>query len=135
MKHWLVKSEPDVYGWLDLVRDGATRWDGVRNHMAAGHLKAMRAGDPVFVYHSNAGKAVVGVARVTREAYPDPTDATGKFVAVDLEPVAPLPAPVALATIKVDPRLAEMVLVKNSRLSVQPVTPAEWAIIEAMASG
>src|SRR5690606_18692611 len=103
---WLVKSEPDAYAWDDLVRDGRTVWDGVRNALARRHLAAMRRGDLVLYYHSNVGKEVVGVARVVREAYPDPTARSGDWLAVDLEPVKPLAKPVSLAAIKADPALA-----------------------------
>jgi len=121
-RHWLVKSEPSTYSWDDLVRDGSTDWDGVRNAQARNHLKAMGRGDPVLYYHSGAGKAVVGVARVTREHHPDPT-ASGDhdWVVVDLEPVAPLAEAVPLGRIKEDPALAEIPLVRQSRLSVMPL--------------
>lgn len=133
MRYWLIKSEPDVYSFDDLVRDGGTAWDGVRNASAALNLKAMAVGDRCLYYHSNEGKAAVGVARVTRTAYPDPKDPSARFVAVDMAAEHPLPRPVTLAEIKADPRLADMVLVRNSRLSVQPVTDAEWAIVMELA--
>lgn len=134
MAHWLYKSEPDVWSWDDQVNAGAagTYWDGVRNHLANNHMKAMQVGERGFFYHSNEGKAVVGIVEVVKPWAPDPKDATGKFGAVTLKAVAPLKAPVGLATIKTHPDLAEMVLVKNSRLSVQPVTDAEWAVITAL---
>ncbi|MDT7934125.1 MAG: EVE domain-containing protein [Sphingomonadaceae bacterium] len=132
MEYWLIKSEPRVYSWDDLVRDGRTVWDGVKNASAAINLRAMRFGDECLYYHSNEGKACVGIARVVREAFPDPADP--KWVAVDVEPVRPLARPVTLAEARADPRLAAMVLVKNSRLSVQPVTAAEWAAVLDLAA-
>ena len=131
--HWLVKSEPATYAFADLQRDGRTVWDGVRNNAAALHLKAMTVGDEVLFYHSQEGLAVVGVARVVREAYPDPSDPAGRFVAVELAPVRLLPRPVPLSAMKADPRLAGMAMIRQSRLSVSPVTAGEWAAILAMA--
>lgn len=119
--HWLVKSEPSVYAWDALVRDGSTCWDGVRNALARNHLKAMRKGDLVLYYHSNEGKEVVGVARVTREHYPDPTSDDERWVVVDLKPVKALAEPVSLVQIKDDPALAEIPLVRQARLSVMPL--------------
>ena len=119
--YWLVKSEPDAYAWSDLVRDGSTYWDGVRNAQARNNLLAMRAGDLVLYYHSNVGKDVVGVARVTRTAYPDPTSDDERWVVVDLVPVQPLAEPVSLAQIKADAALASIPLVVQSRLSVMPI--------------
>jgi predicted RNA-binding protein with PUA-like domain len=133
MAHWLVKSEPAKYSFEDLQRDGKTIWDGVRNNAAALHLKAMRPGDEVFYYHSQEGLAVVGVAKVVREAFPDPTDAAGRFVAVELAPVRPLPKPVTLADIKANPALGGMTMLREFRLSVSPVKPDEWAAILKMA--
>ncbi|WP_334160819.1 EVE domain-containing protein [Phenylobacterium sp.] len=133
MAHWLVKSEPNTYSFADLRRDGRTVWDGVRNNAAALHLKAMRAGDEVLFYHSQEGLAVVGIARVSKEAFPDPGDPSGRFVAVELEPVRLLKAPVSLAQMKAEPALSEMAMVRQSRLSVSPVTEAEWAAILRMA--
>lgn len=137
MPHWLYKSEPDVWSWDDQVRAGeaGTFWDGVRNHLANNHMKAMQVGERGFFYHSNEGKAVVGVVEVVKPWAPDPKDETGRFGAVTLRAVAPLRQPVGLAAIKADPRLAEMVLVKNSRLSVQPVTDAEWDAILSLGDG
>ena len=129
MAYWLVKSEPSTWSWGQHRDAGADAWTGVRNHQAKAHLNAMKAGDEVFFYHSGDDKAVVGVSRVVRAAYADPTDASGAFVCVDLNAVEPLKHPVSLAQIKADPRLSDMVLVKNSRLSVQPVTASEWAMI------
>jgi predicted RNA-binding protein with PUA-like domain len=132
MAYWLVKSEPAKYGFEDLVRDGRTVWDGVRNNAAALHLKAMKTGDEVFYYHSQEGLAVVGVARVVKEAFPDPTDASGRFVAVELAPVRPLPKPVTLAEIKANPKLSGMTMLREFRLSVSPVKADEWAEILRM---
>jgi len=134
MSHWLLKSEPDAYGWDDLVRDGQTAWTGVRNHSASLNLKAMGVGDTAFFYHSNVGKACVGIVRVTRTAYPDPTDTTLRFVAIDVAPVEPLGKAVTLAAIKAEPTLAQMDLVRLSRLSVSAVREEEWAAILAMAA-
>jgi len=130
--HWLVKSEPSSYSWADLVREGRARWDGVRNPLARRHLDAMRKGDLVLYYHSGAGKDVVGIARVARAAYPDPTAPGGSWLAVDLEPVRPLAAPVGLAAIKADAQLEGLALIRQSRLSVMPVAPAHFARILAV---
>jgi predicted RNA-binding protein with PUA-like domain len=134
MARWLVKSEPAKWSFADQVEAGeaGTHWNGVRNHVAKQHLMAMRVGEESFFYHSNEGKAVVGIVAVIRPYYPDHTDETGKFGMVDVKAVRELP-PVTLDRIKREPRLAEMVLVKNSRLSVQPVTDAEWAVVLEMA--
>ncbi len=129
--YWLVKSEPSKYGFKDLQRDGRTVWDGVRNNQAALYLKAMRPGDEVLFYHSNEGLAVVGIARVAQEAFPDPTDPAGRFVAVALEPVRPLARPVTLADMKADPALGDMAMFRQFRLSVVPIAPAEWRAILA----
>ena len=129
---WLVKSEPAKYAFSDLERDGSTVWDGVRNNQAALYLKAMRVGDQVLYYHSQEGLAVVGVAEVSREALPDPTDASGRFVAVELKPVRPLARPVSLAEMKAEPALAGMAMFRQFRLSVCPVSPEEWAVILKM---
>jgi len=133
MAYWLVKSEPDTWSWESHVKKGADSWTGVRNHQAKAHMKAMKKGDRVFFYHSGDGKEIVGVSEVVKEAYADPTDKTGAFVCVDLKAVEPVKAPVTLAAIKADKALANMVLVKNSRLSVQPVTADEWKLIRKMA--
>lgn len=133
MAHWLVKSEPNKYSFEDLQRDGKTVWDGVRNNAAALHLKAMKLGDEVLYYHSQEGLAVVGIARVVREAFPDPTDAASRFVAVELAPVRPLPKPVTLADIKANPALSGMTMLREFRLSVSPVKPDEWTAILKMA--
>lgn len=126
MAFWLLKSEPDAFSWAQMWADGTTRWDGVRNHQAAGHLRRMQPGEHAFFYHSNTGQAVVGVVRVIRPYYPDPTDPSGRFVAVDVAAVAPVPHPVPLKSIKADPRLSGMALVRQSRLSVCPLTDDEW---------
>ena len=135
MAHWLVKSEPTSWSFKDQLEAGAagTFWNGVRNHTAKQCLQAMRVGEKVFFYHSNEGKAVVGIVEVSRAYYPDPSDATGRFGMVDVTAVVELPRPVTLEEIKAEPALAEMMLVKNSRLSVQPVTDAEWERVCAMA--
>lgn len=126
MAYWLIKSEPGTWSWDEHVKKGADAWTGVRNHQAKGHLNAMKKGDRAFFYHSGEGKEIVGVSEVTREAYADPTDKTGAFVCVDFKAVEPFKTPVTLAAIKAEKALADMVLVKNSRLSVQPVTADEW---------
>lgn len=128
MAHWLVKSEPDVFGWDDLIKAGpkGEPWTGVRNHAAKLNLMAMKAGEQVFFYHSQAGKEIVGIAEVVREQYPDPTDESSRFVCVDLKAVKPLPRPFTLAQAKADPALAAMSLITSFRLSVQPVTDGEW---------
>lgn len=125
-KHWLVKSEPYKYSWKNLVKDKRTYWDGVRNFEARNNLRAMKKGDLVLFYHSNEGKEVVGVARVSREAYADPTAKQGDWSVVDIEPVRPLEAPVSLSTIKADSRLQDIALVKRSRLSVVQVSAAHF---------
>ncbi len=135
MRHWLMKSEPDTYAYSDLERDGVGVWDGVRNHTAAANLRAMDEGDEVFFYHSKEGKAVVGIARVTRTAFPDPTDPTGRFVAVEVVPVRSLKTPVTLETMKTQPALADMVVLRQGRLSVSPITAAEWNAIVALGGG
>lgn len=132
MAYWLVKSEPGTWSWDEHVKKGADAWTGVRNHQAKAHLKAMKKGDKAFFYHSGEGKEIVGVTEVVKEAYADPTDKTAAFVCVDFKAVEALKNPVTLAAIKADEKLADMVLVKNSRLSVQPVTAAEWSAIRKM---
>ena len=131
MAYWLFKSEPSTWSWEEQVAagDGGTFWNGVRNHSAKLNLMAMKAGERGFFYHSNEGKAVVGIVEVIREYYPDHTDETGKFGMVDVKAVQALPTPVTLDAIKAEPQLKAMILVNNSRLSVQPVTDAEWAVI------
>ena len=134
MNHWLVKQEPTAYAWERFVDDGRTAWTGVRNFQARNNLRAMRKGDAVLYYHSVIGKAIVGTARVEREAYPDPTATSGDWVCVDLIPLKPLPRPVSLEEIKADPTLAGIPLVSNSRLSVQPVASAHNQRILALAA-
>lgn len=132
MSHWLLKTEPGTYGWADLVREKVGRWDGVRNASALLHLRAMRPGDEAFMYHTGGEKAVVGIARVRTAAYPDPKAGDPRVVMVDLEPVRPLATPVTLAAIKADARFAEFALVRIPRLSVMPVSAAQWKAILAM---
>lgn len=126
MNYWLTKSEPETYSWNDLQKDGTTAWTGVRNFQARNNLRAMKAGDRVLFYHSGETKEIVGVARVTKSAYPDATAKEGDWVCVDLALVKPFTRSVALTDIKADKQLKEMVLVKNSRLSVQPVTAEQF---------
>jgi len=130
---WLLKSEPDVYSWDDLVKDGETVWNGVRNAQASNNLKAMAVGDEALFYHSNIGKEAVAICRISKTAYPDPTDETGRWVAVTVEPVRTLSHPVTLAAMKAEPVLAQLQLVRQSRLSVVPVRPEEWDEILRMA--
>ena len=127
--HWLVKSEPNKYSWDQLVEDGSTYWDGVRNAQARNNLRAMQKGDLMLYYHSNEGKEVVGVAKVTREAYPDPTTPDERWVVVDVVPVKPLRQPVTLQIIKQDPKLDGVTLVKQSRLSVMPISKPHFTRI------
>jgi len=131
MAHWLYKSEPSVWSWEQQVAQGdkGTHWNGVRNHVAKQNLMAMKKGEQGFFYHSNEGKAVVGIVEVIREYYPDHTDETGKFGMVDIKAVKAFRKPVTLDDIKKQPGLEKMILVNNSRLSVQPVTDEEWAIV------
>ena len=130
---WLVKQEPSTYSWANFVADGKTSWTGVRNYTARNNLRAMRKGDAVFFYHSVIDKAVIGIAKVTREAYPDPTATEGDWSAVDLAPEKELPRPVTLDEIKGNPRLKEIALLRLSRLSVQPLSGAEFQEIVRMA--
>jgi predicted RNA-binding protein with PUA-like domain len=124
--YFLVKSEPAKYSWSDLVRDGQTRWDGVRNFAARNHLRAMRQGDLVLFYHSGEGKQIVGIARVAKEAYPDPTAKEGDWSAVDLAPLKELTAPVGLSQMRSDQKLGDLLLLRQGRLSVMPVAPAHF---------
>lgn len=124
--YWLVKSEPFKYAWDEFVKDGSTYWDGVRNYAARNNLQAMKKNDRVLYYHSNEGKEIVGIAKVIRESYPDPTTSDERWVVVDLAPLKPLKAPVTLAAIKADPTLQKMELVRQSRLSVVPVEKAQF---------
>ena len=130
MAYWLMKSEPHVYGWDDLVRDGGTDWDGVRNNAARLHLRAMQPGDEAFFYHSGEERAVVGIMRIAGAGKPDGED--GAWVKVPVEPVRPLPRPVTLKAIKAEPKLAKMELIRQSRLSVAPVRAEEWRALLAM---
>lgn len=132
MAGWIIKSEPESYGWADLVRDGGTEWDGVRNHAAAAHLRAMAAGDAVLVYHSGAQKAAVGIGRVERTARPDGDEG---WVSVRVRPDRPLSRPVTLKAMKADARLADLPMLRQSRLSVSPVGEAEWAALMDLAGG
>lgn len=129
MNYWLMKSEPDAFSWDDLVRKGTAEWDGVRNHLAQSHMKAMKNGDRAFFYHSNIGLEIVGVMEIVAEAAPDSTDETGKWIAVHVAPVEPLKHPVTLKQMKADPELADMIMLRQLRLSVSPVTPAQYAHI------
>lgn len=131
MAHWLMKSEPESYSWHDLVRDGATEWTGVRNAAAAAHLRAMAVGDRALFYHSGKDKAAVGVMDITRGARPDGDD--GRWVSVAVTPETALPQPVTLAAMKAEPALAEMVVLRQSRLSVSPVRDDDWAVLMRMA--
>ena len=133
MAYWLLKSEPFKYSWDMKVRDGRTHWDGVRNHQAAINLKAMQVGDQAFFYHSNEGKEIVGIVEIVRTAYPDPSDPAGRFVMVDVSPVRPVARPVTLAEMKASPELSELALIRQSRLSVVPVSDAHWSLILTMA--
>jgi predicted RNA-binding protein with PUA-like domain len=135
MAHWLFKSEPSTWSWDQMVEAGpkGTFWNGVRNHLAKQQMMAMKKGERGFFYHSNDERAIVGIVEVIKTYYPDHTDESGKFGMVDVKAAKPLKKPVTLAQIKAEPRLAEMSLVKNSRLSVQPVTDAEWAVVMALA--
>jgi predicted RNA-binding protein with PUA-like domain len=134
MAHWLLKSEPSAYSWDQLVRDKQTSWTGVRNAQASLNLRAMKPGDRCFFYHSGEGKEIVGIAEVTRSAYPDPTDKTGKAVTVDIKAVQPVKRPVTLAAIKADAAFKEFKLVRQSRLSVVPVSDEHWKLLTKMAS-
>ena len=135
MNYWLVKQEPEAYSWSTFVKDGKTSWTGVRNFAARLNLRAMKKGDPVFYYHSVTGKEIVGLARIEKEAYPDPTATEGDWVCVDLVPVKPLKNPVSLDAIKADKILKNMKLVKISRLSVSPVTKEEYNRIMELSAG
>jgi predicted RNA-binding protein with PUA-like domain len=133
MAHWLVKSEPSTYSFEQLQKDKETTWDGVRNYAARIHLKAMKVGDEVFFYHSNEGTEIVGIAKVSKEFFQDPTTDDDAWVAVKLKYFKKLKTPVSLAEIKKDKKLADMALVRLGRLSVQPVTDKEWELVLAMA--
>lgn len=130
-QYWLMKSEPDVFSWDDLVARKTAPWDDVRNYQARNNMKAMKKGDQIFFYHSNIGREVVGIMKVVREHYPDPADP--RFVLVDVAPVQKFARPVTLATIKAHKKLQNIALIKQSRLSVMPITPDEWEIISSLA--
>jgi predicted RNA-binding protein with PUA-like domain len=129
MAYWLVKSEPSSYSWDQMVKESRTFWSGVRNFQASKNLKTMKAGDHAFFYHSGEERAVVGIVEVVKEYYPDHTDKTGKFGMVDMKAVMPLKTPVTLAQVKAEPQLAELPLIRLSRLSVQPVDAKSWKLI------
>jgi predicted RNA-binding protein with PUA-like domain len=133
MAYWLVKSEPSVYSWDQLVKDKGTNWTGVRNYAARLHLRGMKKGDQVLYYHSNEGIDIVGIAKVSKEAYQDPTTDDDRWVAVDIQAFKRLKHPVSLEKIKADKRLASMALVRIGRLSVQPVTDEEWKVVMELA--
>ena len=135
MAYWLIKSEPSAYSWDQLVKDKKTSWTGVRNFQAQINLKAMKVGDRAFFYHSGEGKEIVGIAEVTKTAYPDSTDKDGKSVTVDFKAIEPVKKAVTLAEIKADPKFKEMKLVRQSRLSVSPVSDEHWKLLMKMASG
>jgi predicted RNA-binding protein with PUA-like domain len=132
MAYWLVKSEPSSYSWEQMLKDGRTFWSGVRNFQASSNLKKMKSGDRAFFYHSGEQKAVVGTVEIVKEYYPDHTDETGKFGMVDVKAGTPLKTPVTLAAIKAEPKLKGLPLIKQSRLSVQPVDDASWKLICSM---
>lgn len=129
MAYWLMKSEPAAYAWAQMVKDKKSGWSGVRNHQAANNMKAMQPGDRAFFYHSNEGREIVGIVRISKTYHPDPTDGSGKFGMVEVTAEQPLKKPVTLAEIKAQPQLKGMALLRQSRLSVSPVTAAEWAAI------
>ena len=131
-RYWLMKTEPEAYGWDDLLADGETLWDGVRNHRAAMNLRAMKVGDKAFFYHSVIGKEIVGVVEISEAGLTDPRDPDGKWAAVKVKPVRRLERPVTLAEIKAEPRLAKMELIRQSRLSVAPVRDEEWKLVLEM---
>jgi predicted RNA-binding protein with PUA-like domain len=133
MAYWLLKSEPSRYSWDRLVADGRTHWDGVRNAQALNNLRAMKAGDRAFFYHSNEGKEIVGIAEVVRTFYPDPADKSGKLGMIDIKPVAAVKTPVGLPAMRANPALSGLSLLKQSRLSVCPVTDSEWLALCEMA--
>ena len=131
--YWLVKSEPDAFSWDQQVQAGVEPWTGVRNAQAAKNLRSMKLGDQAFFYHSNEGREIVGIVEVAREAYPDPTEETGRWACVDMRTVKPVPKAVTLAAMKAEPRLEGLALIRQSRLSVLPVSAEHWGIISAMA--
>ncbi|NHN84900.1 EVE domain-containing protein [Acetobacter musti] len=127
--YWLVKSEPDAFSWDEQVANDVEPWTGVRNHQAKKNLAAMKKGDLAFFYHSNEGREIVGVVEIVREGYPDPTAESGSWVCVDVKAVGPMPRPVTLAGIRAEPALADLALVRQSRLSVVPVSPEHWNLL------
>ncbi len=133
MGYWLLKSEPSAYSWDRLVQDGRTHWDGVKNAQALNNMRSMRVGDRAFFYHSNEGKDIVGIAEIVRAFYPDPNDRSGKLGMIDIKPIGPVPRSVTLAQMRARPELAGMALLRQSRLSVCPVSDQEWTVICAMA--
>ncbi len=133
-RYWLMKSEPEAFGWDDLERDGETIWDGVRNHRASNNMRAMTVGEQVFFYHSVTGKEIVGIAEISQTGLTDPTDPDGKWATVKIKPVRRLARPVTLAEVKATPSLSEMELVRQSRLSVAEVRPNEWSIILSLSN-
>ena len=133
MAYWLIKSEPGAWSWEDQLRDGVAEWDGVRNHQAANNMKAMVPGDRIFFYHSVDEKRIVGIVEVVKTYYPDPSDPSGRFGMVDVKALKPMTRPVTLAEIKAEPRLENLALVRQSRLSVVPVSDEEWRVLCAMA--
>ena len=135
MAHWLLKSEPSAYSWDQLVKEKHTSWTGVRNPQASANLKAMKVGDQCFFYHSGEGKEIVGIAEVAKTAYPDPTDKSGKAVTVDVKAVRPVKHPLTLAAIKADPKFKDFKLVRQSRLSVVPVSDEHWKLLMKMTDG
>ena len=132
MAYWLMKSEPGAWSWEDQVKDGTAEWDGVRNHQASNNMKAMKKGDKAFFYHSVNEKRIVGIVTIAKEYYPDPTDKSGRFGMVDVKALRPFKKPVTLANVKGEPRLENLALVRQSRLSVMPISDDEWHLICAM---
>ena len=132
MAYWLMKSEPGAWSWEDQVKDGTAEWDGVRNHQASNNMKAMKKGDKAFFYHSVNEKRIVGIVIIAKEYYPDPTDKSGRFGMVDVKALRPFKKPVTLADVKGEPRLENLALVRQSRLSVMPISDDEWQLICAM---
>ena len=132
MAYWLMKSEPGAWSWEDQVKDGTAEWDGVRNHQASNNMKAMKKGDKAFFYHSVNEKRIVGIVTISKEYYPDPTDKLGRFGMVDVKALRPFKKPVTLADVKGEPRLENLALVRQSRLSIMPISDDEWQLICAM---
>ena len=132
MNYWLLKSEPSTWSWNDQVKEGASMWDGVRNYQARNNLKKMKTGDHCFFYHSVTEKSIIGIVKVVKESYPDPTDESGKFLAVDVKAIKKFRNPVSLQEIKKIKKLSDIALIKQSRLSVMPITKSEWNIIHKM---